>query len=145
MQRAVLVRLLLGDGRRCGLDQLIDALGEDPPGNAVRSVQTYVYRIRLSLGEERSRLETTQRGYRLDVPEQAVDAPRFERLVRDGEELWAAGRTGPALRAFDAVLALWSGEPLSGVPGPYAQRHRRHFTELRLNARVALLECAGPG
>ncbi|MGY4927407.1 BTAD domain-containing putative transcriptional regulator [Streptomyces sp. 900105755] len=143
LQRAVLVRLLLGDGRRCGLDQLVDALWEDPPGNAVRSVQTYVYRIRLSLGEERSRLETTRRGYRLDVPEQAVDALRFERLVRDGEELRAAGRTGPALRAFDAALALWSGEPLSGVPGPYAQRHRRRFTELRLNARVAQLECAG--
>ncbi|MGY5060854.1 BTAD domain-containing putative transcriptional regulator [Streptomyces sp. 900105755] len=143
LQRAVLARLLLGDGRRCGLDQLIDALWEDPPGNAVRSVQTYVYRIRLSLGEERSRLETTQRGYRLDVPEQAVDALRFERLVRDGEELRAAGRPGPALRAFDAALALWSGEPLSGVPGPYAQRHRRRFTELRLNARVAQLECAG--
>ncbi|MFE5032716.1 BTAD domain-containing putative transcriptional regulator [Streptomyces sp. NPDC056683] len=143
LRRAALVRLLLGDGRRCGLDQLVDALWEDPPGNAVRSVQTYVYRIRLSLGEERSRLETTQRGYRLDVPEQAVDALRFERLVRDGEELRAAGRTGPALRAFDAALALWSGEPLSGVPGPYARRHRRRFTELRLNARVAQLECAG--
>ncbi|MER5786823.1 BTAD domain-containing putative transcriptional regulator [Streptomyces sp. NPDC001980] len=143
LQRAVLARLLLGDGRQCGLDRLIDALWEEPPDNAVRSVQTYVYRIRLSLGEERSRLETTQGGYQLDIPEQAVDALRFERLVRDGEELRAAGRTGPALRAFDAALALWSGEPLSGVPGPYAQRHRRRFVELRLNARVARLECAG--
>jgi len=142
LQRAVLVRLLLGEGRQCGLDHLIDALWEEPPGNAVRSVQTYVYRIRLSLGEERARLETTQGGYRFDIPERAVDAVRFERLVRDGEELRAARQTGPALRAFDAALALWSGEPLSGVPGPYAQRHRRRFTELRLNAQVARLSCA---
>ncbi|MDV9178414.1 BTAD domain-containing putative transcriptional regulator, partial [Streptomyces sp. W16] len=142
LQRAVLVRLLLGEGRQCGLDHLIDALWEEPPGNAVRSVQTYVYRIRLSLGEERSRLETTQGGYQLDIPERAVDALRFERLVRDGEELRAARQTGAALRAFDAALALWSGEPLSGVPGPYAQRHRRRFADLRLNAQVARLGCA---
>jgi hypothetical protein len=32
------------EGRQCGLDHLIDALGEEPPGNAVRSVQTYVCR-----------------------------------------------------------------------------------------------------
>lgn len=142
LQRAVLVRLLLGEGRQCGLDHLIDALWEEPPGNAVRSVQTYVYRIRLSLGEERSRLETTQGGYQLAVPEQAVDALRFERLVRDGEELRAARQTAPALRAFDAALALWSGEPLSGVPGPYARRHRGRFVDLRLNAQVAQLSCA---
>ena len=142
LQRAVLVRLLLAEGRQCGLDHLIDALWEEPPGNAVRSVQTYVYRIRLSLGDERSRLETTQGGYQLGIPEQAVDALRFERLVRDGEELRAARQTGPALRLFDAALALWSGEPLSGVPGPYARRHRRRFMDLRLNAQVAQLECA---
>ncbi|MEV0485311.1 BTAD domain-containing putative transcriptional regulator [Streptomyces sp. NPDC050508] len=142
LQRAVLVRLLLGEGRQCGLDHLIDALWEEPPGNAVRSVQTYVYRIRLALGEERSRLETTQGGYQLGIPEQAVDALRFERLVRDGEELRAARQTGPALRAFDTALALWSGEPLSGVPGPYARRHRGRFVDLRLNARVGQLSCA---
>ncbi|MFJ4786618.1 BTAD domain-containing putative transcriptional regulator [Streptomyces sp. NPDC088794] len=142
LQRAVLVRLLLAEGRQCGLDHLIDALWEEPPTNAVRSLQTYVYRIRLSLGEDRSRLETTLGGYRLDIPEHAVDALRFEQLVCDGEELVAARRTGPALRAFDAALALWSGEPLSGVPGPYAQRQRRRFLELRLNARVARLGCA---
>lgn len=142
LHRAVLVRMLLAEGRQCGLDDLIDALWEEPPGNAVRSVQTYVCRIRLSLGEERSRLETTQGGYRLDIPERAVDALRFERLVRDGEELRAARQAGPALRAFDAALALWSGEPLSGVPGPYAQRHRRRFAELWLNAQVARLGCA---
>jgi DNA-binding SARP family transcriptional activator len=142
LQRAVLVRLLLGEGRQCSLDHLIDALWEEPPGNAVRSVQTYVYRIRLALGEGRSRLETTQGGYQLGIPEQAVDALRFERLVRDGEELRAARQTGPALRAFDAALALWSGEPLSGVPGPYARRHRGRFVDLRLNARVVQLSCA---
>jgi DNA-binding SARP family transcriptional activator len=142
LQRAVLVRLLLGEGRQCGLGHLIDAVWEDPPGNAARSVQTYVYRIRLSLGEERSRLETTPGGYQLHIPEQAVNALRFERLVREGEELRAARQSSPALRAFDAALALWSGEPLAGVPGPYAQRHRRRFVDLRLNAQVAQLRCA---
>ncbi|TXS44200.1 AfsR family transcriptional regulator [Streptomyces sp. uw30] len=142
LQRAVLVRLLLAQGRQCGLDHLIDALWEEPPVNAVRSVQTYVYRIRLSLGEERSRLETMPDGYQLDIPEQAVDALRFERLAREGEALRAARQAGPSLRAFDAALALWSGEPLSGVPGPYVQRYRRRVAELRLNAQVAQLECA---
>ena len=142
LQRAVLVRLLLGQERQCGLGHLIDALWEEPPGNAARSVQTYVYRIRRSLGEERSRLETTPGGYQLHIPEQAVNALRFERLVREGEELRVARQTSPALRTFDAALTLWSGEPLPGVPGPYARRHRRRFVDLRLNAQVAQLECA---
>ena len=142
LQRAALVRLLLGEVRQCGLDHLIDALWEEPPANAVRSVQTYVYRIRQALGDDRSRLESTPGGYRLDVPEHAVDAVRFERLVREGEQLRAAGEAASALGAFDAALALWSGEPLSGVPGPYAQRHRRRLIDLKLNAQVARLECA---
>jgi hypothetical protein len=35
LERAVLVRLPLGEGRQCGFEQLIDALWEAPPG-AVR-------------------------------------------------------------------------------------------------------------
>ena len=142
LQRAVLVRLLLGEVRQCGLDHFADALWEQPPAHAVRSVQTYVYRLRMTLGDDRSRLESTPGGYRLDIPENAVDAVRFERLVREGEQLRAARETASALSTFDAALALWSGEPLSGVPGPYAQRHRRRLIDLRLNAQVARLECA---
>ncbi|MFD3307000.1 BTAD domain-containing putative transcriptional regulator [Streptomyces sp. NPDC058694] len=52
-------------------------------------------------------------------------------------------QTGPAVRAVDAAPALWSGEqPLPGVPGPYAQRHRRRFGDLRLNVQVARLAWA---
>jgi hypothetical protein len=94
------------------------------------------------LGEERTRLETTHGGYQLHIPEQAVNALRFERPVRQGEEFRAAGRAAtPCVRSTPS-LALWSGEPLPGVPGSYAQRHRRRFVDLRLNARVARLECA---
>jgi DNA-binding SARP family transcriptional activator len=96
----------------------------------------------MTLGDDRSRLESTPGGYRLDIPENAVDAVRFERLVREGEQLRAARETASALSTFDAALALWSGEPLSGVPGPYAQRHRRRLIDLKLNAQVARLECA---
>ncbi|MFD9187083.1 hypothetical protein ACFWCA_02535 [Streptomyces phaeochromogenes] len=54
LERAVLVRLPLGEGRQCGLDHLIDALWEAPPG-AVRRARPLRTTARAGTHPERHR------------------------------------------------------------------------------------------
>ncbi|MFE3560525.1 BTAD domain-containing putative transcriptional regulator [Streptomyces sp. NPDC059193] len=150
-QQAMLAVLLLRPGHSASATDLIAALwGEDPPGAAMTTVRTYAWRWRKVLdpggkSEEGDGAETaagTERpassvlvsigdGYRLVLPKLAVDAAEAEALGSEAERI---ARTDP-LRARDLLnqaLELWQGEPLAGIPGPFAERHRQRLEELRL-------------
>jgi tetratricopeptide (TPR) repeat protein len=66
------------------------------------------------------------------VDAEAVDALRAERLANAARDALAAGEPRQAHSAVVDALALWRGEPLAGVPGPFAERSRARFTELRV-------------
>ncbi|MEJ8641428.1 AfsR/SARP family transcriptional regulator [Streptomyces sp. MS1.HAVA.3] len=70
-------------------------------------------------------------GYRLVLPKLAVDAAEAEALAAEAER---TARTDPlcARDLLNRALELWQGEPLAGVPGPFAERHRQRLEELRL-------------
>ncbi|MEU9252078.1 BTAD domain-containing putative transcriptional regulator [Streptomyces sp. NPDC048270] len=149
-QQAMLAVLLLRPGHSASATDLIAALwGEEPPGAAMTTVRTYAWRWRKVLdaggrgdeggegdaaGSERpasSVLVSIGDGYRLVLPKLAVDAAQAEALAAEAER---TARTDP-LRARDLLnqaLELWQGEPLAGVPGPFAERHRQRLEELRL-------------
>ncbi|WP_163505863.1 AfsR/SARP family transcriptional regulator [Fodinicola acaciae] len=78
------------------------------PGN----VQTLVSRLRRAIGG--ASVETVGNGYRLAVPEEAVDLWRFRRLVREASEA-----TDPLAEAtaLDAALELWRGGPFADLLG----------------------------
>jgi predicted ATPase/DNA-binding SARP family transcriptional activator len=109
-QRVVLARLALAQGRVVPVADLVDALWVDePPDNAVGNLHSYVSRLRRGTGPDAVRREPA--GYRLDLPAEAVDVARMERLV-------AAARTqGPAAAAetLTEALGIWRGPPLSDV------------------------------
>jgi DNA-binding SARP family transcriptional activator len=114
-QRAVLAMLALRANRTVGTDDLIDGLwGERPPQTAAKNVQNYVSQLRKELASDDSgaSIVTHGRGYELKLPEDAVDAARFERLVE------RARRTSPRSR---------SREPRSAAS--------RSFTCVRSNSR----------
>ncbi|MBB5076642.1 AfsR/SARP family transcriptional regulator [Nonomuraea endophytica] len=114
-QRLLLAALALADGRTLGRDQLIDVLwADDPPATARNVLRTYASRLRGVLGREA--LVSVGSGYRL-VPV-LTDLAEFERL-RD------AGRLSDA-------LALWRGEALADLSGPYAEATRAGLEERRL-------------
>ncbi|MFI6298949.1 BTAD domain-containing putative transcriptional regulator [Nonomuraea sp. NPDC050790] len=114
-QRLLLAALVLADGRALGRDQLIDVLwAEDPPETARNVLRTYASRLRAVLGREA--LVSAGSGYRL-APVQ-TDLAEFDRLVE-------AGRPAEA-------LALWRGEALAGLPGPYASAQRDALEQRRL-------------
>src|SRR3954470_12947701 len=80
-QRALLALLALNAGHALTLDAVVDALwDEEAPGRPEVSVRTYVANLRRALEPERAAraaatlLVTSGSGFRLDLPEDAVDA-----------------------------------------------------------------------
>ncbi len=135
-QRGVLAMLALRANRTVSADDLIDGLwGDRPPASAAKNVQLYVSRLRKALGTDGpgARIVTRGRGYELQLPEGAVDAARFERLVEEAtrEPASAAGANGAA----SAALELWRGAPLADVASePFAAAEIGRLEELHLRA-----------
>ncbi|MFB7511867.1 BTAD domain-containing putative transcriptional regulator [Streptomyces sp. NPDC056144] len=147
-QQAMLAVLLLRPGYSASATDLIGALwGEEPPNAAMTTVRTYAWRWRKVLDAvepgadggagaakaERpaSMLVSMGDGYRLVLPKLAVDTAEAEALAAEAER---TARSDPS-RARDLLnqaLDLWQGTPLSGIPGPFAERHRHRLEELRL-------------
>jgi predicted ATPase/DNA-binding SARP family transcriptional activator/DNA-binding CsgD family transcriptional regulator len=106
--RALLAILALHCGRTVSFDTLGRVLWSDDPPERVRgSLQTYVGRLRRTLGDETVATEPT--GYRLDVPPESIDVLRFRQLL-DRSEL-------------DAALALWRGDPFGEPLSPWFEEH----------------------
>src|SRR5215471_7171433 len=88
--RALLIALALEPGHAVPKATLVDWIwGEQPPADAANALQRLVSRLRKVLPE--GSVEGLTDGYRLKVEPDAVDAVRFERLVRqagnDGDSL----------------------------------------------------------
>ncbi|MEV6119001.1 BTAD domain-containing putative transcriptional regulator [Streptomyces sp. NPDC052077] len=142
-QRALLAALALRARRIVSVDELLDALWEDPPARAATVVRTYVSRLRRVLEPDRARpavLVSSGSGYVLRLPDPSLDTEVFEELVASAGLARAAGDTATAAGLLREACGLWSGEPLAGLPGPFAQAHRARLTERRLNAVRAWLE-----
>jgi WD40 repeat protein/DNA-binding SARP family transcriptional activator len=135
-QRAVLAMLALRANRTVAAEELIDGLwGDRPPASAAKNVQLYVFRLRKALGADDSEatIVTRGRGYQLQLPQDSVDAARFERLVEEAarEPASAAGANGAA----SAALELWRGAPLADVASePFAAPEIGRLTEIHLRA-----------
>lgn len=135
--RALLVLLLLDAGRVVSIDQLIAGqYGDDPPSGATNALQAQVSRLRRDLPDGLVEFHGT--GYRLAVDPDDVDVHRFERLVREGHRLLAAGAHTKAVTTLREALGLWRGQPLADLPNAEAQATR--LEETRLAALEDLVE-----
>ncbi|HEY0494341.1 MAG TPA: BTAD domain-containing putative transcriptional regulator [Kutzneria sp.] len=148
-RRAVFAILALAAGRAVTREELVDGIwGEQPPARAVGILHTYVSDLRRSL-QERVRgsnqstepvLESVGSAYALRVDREQLDVTRFDELRAAADDL------GGSLRSVTAALALWQGEALAGLSGPFAELHRARLAELRLatlERRCALLLALG--
>lgn len=135
--RAVLARLLVARGRVVPVSMLVDDLWQDPPGDAVGSIRTFVSALRRGLEPDRPPrspaqiLVTVGAGYALRVDPDTIDAERFEKVVHSARD-----QTPDAnLAALTEALRWWRGPAYSDFTDEtWARSERGRLTELRLHA-----------
>ncbi|GAA2329153.1 AfsR/SARP family transcriptional regulator [Streptomyces cuspidosporus] len=146
-RQAVLVAMVLRPGLLVSHEQLLDGVwGAKPPKSGRRVLPSYVYALRKALdaegtGQAESVIRGGRGGYRfvgdgvrLDVGELGERAEEAQRARRAGDAATAADRLS---RALD----LFGGEPLAGLPGPFAQVERQRLVERRRSLRRGRLDC----
>ncbi len=130
--RRLLGLLLTAQGRPRPASSLVDELWPDSqmPTDPRATVQTYVSRLRSTLGSEV--ITSTGGGYSLRVEPEVVDARHFERLLRE------AGRPLPASEREELLgeaLALWRGEAFGELAGePWCRAEAARLDELHAAA-----------
>ncbi|MFE5405245.1 BTAD domain-containing putative transcriptional regulator [Streptomyces sp. NPDC056580] len=139
-QRALLAALLLREGRTATAAELIDALwGAEPPSQALAAVRTYASRLRKILGP--GILVSESGGYAVrGLGEGALDLAVAQELATEADKARGGGDLGHAREALGRALALWDGEALAGVPGPYAEAQRVRLEEWRLQLLESRLD-----
>lgn len=138
-QRSVLAALLVASPEVVSVDALLDRVwGEHPPRSAPHALQVYVSNLRKLLeprrgaGEAAGRLVTRDPGYALAVPDEQLDARRFEALVR---RAGSSGAPSEASQLLEAALALWRGPALADVAEQgWAAAEAARLDGLRLTA-----------
>lgn len=162
--RAVLARLIVARGRVVPVGHLVDDLWTAPPEGAVSAVRTFVAALRRALEPDRpprtppALLVTEGPGYALRLPQDAVDAWRFEaaavnpqaRAAANPEARAAAHPHARAAASPEAqtpearlaeALSWWRGPAYADFPeAPWARSERARLTELRLAVVEALAQ-----
>ncbi|MFJ8166642.1 BTAD domain-containing putative transcriptional regulator [Streptomyces sp. NPDC096136] len=148
-QQAVLSTLLLRRRRPVTVAELVAAVwGHDAPASAAGNLRTYAWGLRTLLepgraaGEPARVLRGDEHGYALHTPPESVDAWRFEQQTEAARQARERGDTAAEHALLADALALWSGEALAGVPGPFAEEERTRLAALRTTARKRHLVCA---
>ncbi|WP_331749266.1 MULTISPECIES: BTAD domain-containing putative transcriptional regulator [unclassified Streptomyces] len=133
-QQAVLAALALCAGRAVSQQELLDGVwGMEPPVTNVVPVSIYRLRKTLRPGDGPDPvIEHGRCGYRLAAGGVEVDVARMEALVTEAAAADRAGEAAEAVRLCSRALELFRGEPLAGLPGPFAELERLRLTERRI-------------
>jgi predicted ATPase/DNA-binding SARP family transcriptional activator len=140
-QRQLLVALAINCGRARSADLLIEALwGDSPPPSAAKLLQVYVFQLRKVLPAP-ARIGRRHGGYVLELPDGALDADRFERLLDEGRAAAREGNPELAVSLFRRALGLWRGAAYGehALEEP-ARLEAARLEELRITAIEERLE-----
>ena len=135
-ERALLALLLTAPGRVFSVRAIVTGMwGEDAPGAAEKTVQSYVSRLRRSLpGNGAALVLTRSPGYVATVDPAHVDAERFRALAATGRQDLGRGHPAAAAATLREALALWRGEAYAEFDAPFASAERTALEEIRLAA-----------
>ncbi|MGH3713822.1 MAG: BTAD domain-containing putative transcriptional regulator [Micromonosporaceae bacterium] len=132
-QRCVLAALAMSAGRPVSTSTLIDRVwGEEQPADVRAGLYTYLSRLRRVLVADAGPiLRRAPGGYVLELARSKIDALRFRDEIEHARRLTADDQRLAQLRE---ALALWRGEPLTGIAGEWAESVRASLHQLRLSA-----------
>ncbi|GAA3135143.1 AfsR/SARP family transcriptional regulator [Streptomyces echinatus] len=146
-QQALLTALLLRPGTTVSRQQLLDGVwGPEPPGTGAKVIPVYVHQLRRRLDPGRgsasgSLIVTERGGYRIDPRNVWTDVARLREIVTEAHAGRDSGDLAAAVSAWSAALELFHGDPLSGIPGPFAEAERLRLSEHRLALVRDKVEC----
>jgi predicted ATPase/DNA-binding SARP family transcriptional activator len=140
-QRRLLAALAIHAGTARSADLLIDAIwGSVAPPSAVGLLQVYVSQLRKALPSP-VRIGTRGGGYVLELPEGALDAARFERLLGEARSAMADANPALASSLLRRALALWRGSAYGEFAyEEFARTEAERLEELRLACHEERLE-----
>lgn len=140
--REVLTALVVDAGRVVSTDALLERVwGEGARGATTANLHAIISRLRGRLKElDGIEIATAPPGYRLDAPEQAIDAERFATLVHQARAARAAGDVAGARDVLDEALGLWRGRAYADVQQPFAEAEAARLDGQRLAAQELATE-----
>ncbi|GGU71076.1 SARP family transcriptional regulator [Streptomyces albospinus] len=146
-RQAVLAALVLRSGMLVSHEQLLDDVwGAQPPGSGRRVLPSYVYQLRKALdaagaGLSGSVIRSGRDGYRFVRDGARLDVAELAGRLGEAQRARASGDLAAALDGSSAACTLFRGEPLAGLPGPFAQGERQRLAQRQRTVRQERLEC----
>ncbi|WP_433474315.1 BTAD domain-containing putative transcriptional regulator [Spirillospora sp. CA-142024] len=146
-QQALLAALLLRPDLTVSRRELLDGVwGAEPPGSGSKIVPVYVHRLRRCLGtpgedSHETLIAREHGGYRFVSRGTAVDVIRLGEFADEAAAARRSGDLAATVSACLRALGLFQGEPLAGLPGPFAQAERLRLEERRLTLLQEKAEC----
>ena len=145
-ERQLLAALLVDVNTVVSQDRAIEALWPDRrPGKPLSSLRAYLSHLRgvlTAAGLPKDTIRSAGDGYRLDIDPAAIDAVRFEELLRSSAD--EAPALAERVATLDEALRLVRGDPYGDMPyAEFAQREIDRLGEMiasghELRAELAL-------
>jgi DNA-binding SARP family transcriptional activator len=145
-RQAVLAALLLRQGAVVSHEQLLDSVwGTEPPASGHKVLASHVNPLRRALDVEGTRpaesvIRSGKGWYRFVADDVRLDVADLAERSDEALRTKAFGNLATAVDQLSAALALFQGEPLANLPGPFAQAERERLLERRRTLRLARLE-----
>ncbi|GAA5029080.1 AfsR/SARP family transcriptional regulator [Streptomyces siamensis] len=146
-RQAVLAALLLRHGAVVSHERLLDAVwGSEPPLGGRKVLPTHVNSLRRALDPESTQpaesvIRSGKGWYRFHIEKVRLDTAVLGERSDAAMRTVSSGDLATAADQLSDALELFRGEPLAGLPGPFAQDERQRLEERRRKLRMERLKC----
>ncbi|MFD6280875.1 BTAD domain-containing putative transcriptional regulator [Streptomyces sp. NPDC060209] len=147
MRKAVLAPLVLRANTQVSHEQLLDDVWDARhPGSGRRVLPSHIYPLRKALDAEGtthtdSVIRSGKGWYRFVSSQAHLDVTELDELAEEARRAEASGDLAAAEDLFSRAIALFRGEPLAGLPGPFARAERERLSGRRRALRSERLGC----
>ncbi|MET8848503.1 BTAD domain-containing putative transcriptional regulator [Amycolatopsis sp. NPDC004625] len=133
-ERFLLGVLAMRHGKLVSTQTVIEALWDDPPRLARKTLQAYVSRLRKTLRTVGASAEilTHDGGYTFFQRSDTLDYLQFQQLVRASRAARETNDLDGAAAALEKAVALWRGEVVSGLDTLWMEGEREDLEDREL-------------